>query len=112
MDGERDWRWVEIGVSEVPQYCGRKEFELRCQDNEYHFIESAGQKFRVLSINDSHPTMIIARDDLWNSYCPTPGTVLHDTIFNTSLYKYGPNVRNLSLFHNCNEVISPESKLF
>ncbi|KAI9173826.1 hypothetical protein LWI28_007151 [Acer negundo] len=32
--------------------------------------------------------MIIARADLWNSSCPTPGKVLQDTIFNTSLYKY------------------------
>ncbi|TXG51434.1 hypothetical protein EZV62_023958 [Acer yangbiense] len=75
----------QMYVRNRPQYCGRKEFELRCdQDNEYHFIESASQKFRFLSINDSHPTMIVARDDLWNSSCPTPGTVLQDTIFNTS----------------------------
>ncbi|KAK0588287.1 hypothetical protein LWI29_037216 [Acer saccharum] len=87
-----------------PQYCGREEFEIKCQYNEYHFIESEKQKFRVLSISDSHPIMTIVRDDLWNSFCP--GIVKQDTVFDHSHFNlYNPNVRELSFFHDCQKEI-------
>ncbi|KAL5815562.1 hypothetical protein ACOSQ4_026203 [Xanthoceras sorbifolium] len=90
-----------------PQSCGRQGFEIKCQDNQYHFIESRTQKFRVLSINESHPLMTIARDDLWNNYCP--GIVTRHTIVNLSLFNCSPNVPELSFFHYCDEAIDPYS---
>ncbi|KAL5817962.1 hypothetical protein ACOSQ3_026340 [Xanthoceras sorbifolium] len=89
-------------------YCGRKGFEIKCdKDNEYHFIESDTQKFRVLNINDTSPIMTIARYDLWNDNCP--GIVTQEIAFDQNLFKYGPNVRNLSLFYDCREVINPQN---
>ncbi|KAL5815563.1 hypothetical protein ACOSQ4_026204 [Xanthoceras sorbifolium] len=89
-------------------YCGRKGFEIKCdKDNEYNFIESDTQKFRVLNINDTSPIMTIARYDLWNDSCP--GIVTQEIAFDQNLFKYGPNVRNLSLFYDCREVIPPQS---
>ncbi|KAL5817956.1 hypothetical protein ACOSQ3_026334 [Xanthoceras sorbifolium] len=89
-------------------YCGRKGFEIKCdKDNEYHFIESDTQKFRVLNISDIGPIMTIARYDLWNDYCP--GIVTQEIAFDQNLFKYGPNVRNLSLFYDCREVIPPQN---
>ncbi|KAK3225284.1 hypothetical protein Dsin_005146 [Dipteronia sinensis] len=87
-----------------PQYCGREGFEIKChQDDQYHFIEFKLQKFRVLSINESHRTMTIARDDLWKNYCP--GKETQDTVMlDPYLFKYSPNVGNLSFF-NCSEKI-------
>ncbi|KAK4842809.1 hypothetical protein QYF36_000408 [Acer negundo] len=53
-------------------------------------------------MNESHPTMTIARDDLWNNYCP--GTETQDTVMlEHFLFKYSPNVGNLSFFH-CQEI--------
>ncbi|TXG51435.1 hypothetical protein EZV62_023959 [Acer yangbiense] len=84
-----------------PRNCGREGFEIKCEDNEYSFIEFETQKFRVLSIDYSHPTMTIARDDLWNGYCP--GIVSQHTFIDPLLFKYSPNVRQLSFFHQCEE---------
>ncbi|KAL5748864.1 hypothetical protein ACOSQ2_026161 [Xanthoceras sorbifolium] len=88
-----------------PQSCGREGFEIKCQDDQYHFIDCGTQKFRVLHINESHPLMTIARDDLWNNYCP--GIVTQHPIFNTSLFKCSLNDRELSVFHDCSEPIFP-----
>ncbi|KAK0587567.1 hypothetical protein LWI29_025006 [Acer saccharum] len=88
-----------------PQYCGRKGFEIRCQDNQYHFIDSAAQKFRVLNISYLEPIMTIVRDDLWNDYCSA--IVYQEINFNHNIFKYSQNVRNISLFHHCDGVISP-----
>ncbi|KAK1565289.1 hypothetical protein Q3G72_023378 [Acer saccharum] len=84
-----------------PRNCGREVFEIKCEENEYHFIEFGTQKFRVLSINYSHPNMTIARADLWNDYCP--GIVSQHTLIDPLLFKYSPNVRELSFFHQCEE---------
>ncbi|KAK2647936.1 hypothetical protein Ddye_015425 [Dipteronia dyeriana] len=85
-----------------PQYCGREGFEIKCQNNEYHSIEFENQKFRVLSMSESHPTMTIARDDLWNNCCPRKET--QDTaMLDPYLFKYSLNVRILSFFH-CQEI--------
>ncbi|KAK1564864.1 hypothetical protein Q3G72_013448 [Acer saccharum] len=87
-----------------PQYCGRKGFVIRCQDNQYHFIDSAAQKFRILNISYLEPIMTIARADLWNDYC---SAIFNQEIdFNHNIFKYGQNVRNISLFHHCDGVIS------
>ncbi|KAK1565750.1 hypothetical protein Q3G72_034142 [Acer saccharum] len=84
-----------------PQYCGREGFEIKCQ--QYHFIEFTRQKFRVLTIKyEPHPTMTIARDDLWNNYCPGKKNQ-HTIVLDPHLFKYSPNVRNLSFFH-CQEI--------
>ncbi|KAK1564773.1 hypothetical protein Q3G72_011356 [Acer saccharum] len=88
-----------------PKYCGRKGFEIRCLDNQYHFIDSAAQKFRVLNISYLESIMTIARDDLWNDYCS--GILNQEIDFNHNIFKYGQNVRNLSLFNDCRDAISP-----
>ena len=88
-----------------PQYCGHKGFEIRCQDNQYHFIDTAAQKFRVLNISYLEPIMTIARDDLWNDYCSA--IVNQEIDFNHNIFKYGQDVRNISLFNDCRDAISP-----
>ncbi|KAI9174007.1 hypothetical protein LWI28_010245 [Acer negundo] len=91
-----------------PRNCCHEVFEIKCEENEYHFIEFGTQKFRVLSINYSHPTMTIARDDLWNGYCP--GIVSQHTFIDPLLFKsYSPNVRELSFFHECQEQTYPHN---
>ncbi|KDO45333.1 hypothetical protein CISIN_1g013074mg [Citrus sinensis] len=82
-----------------PQYCGRQEFYLDCQNNpnqnptQSPTIFMGSEAFRVLDIDDGHQTMIItpARLDLLSSYCPSvqwPQAIINHTLF--SLQNYGP----------------------
>ncbi|KAK1564537.1 hypothetical protein Q3G72_005273 [Acer saccharum] len=85
-----------------PQYCGHEGLEIKCHDGQYHVIEFGNQKFGVLSMNESPPTMTIVRHDHWDNYCPdneTQDTVLLEQFH----FKYSPNDRILSFFH-CQEI--------
>ncbi|KAH9778772.1 hypothetical protein KPL71_007455 [Citrus sinensis] len=75
-----------------PQYCGRQEFYLDCQNNpnqnptQSPTIFMGSEAFRVLDIDDGHQTMIItpARLDLLSSYCPSvqwPQAIINHTLF-------------------------------
>lgn len=59
--------------------------------------------YRVLEINFSTNTLKVARQDLWNSICPT-NSVLHDTTtLDPDLFEIPPgsNDKNVTLYYDC-----------
>ncbi|KAL5815559.1 hypothetical protein ACOSQ3_026337 [Xanthoceras sorbifolium] len=90
--------WYPFWGNGRPRYCGLEGFELKCQNNQYPIIESGPQMFRVSKIDTFLQTMNMARDDIWNSYCPG---LLQETTLNKTLYNYMPDVIFLDLFYNC-----------
>lgn len=90
-----------------PQFCGRgKEFELKCQDNQFPVIDpGTGQKFRVLKIDPYERKMTLSRVDLWDNFCPG---IFNETAFDFSMFYYSQNaVGFLRLFHDCTDEIPP-----
>ncbi|KAJ4713437.1 Receptor-like kinase [Melia azedarach] len=73
-----------------PQFCGRgKEFELKCQDNQFPVIDpGTGQKFRVLKIDPYERKMTLSRVDLWDNFCPG---IFNETAFDFSMFYYSQN---------------------
>ncbi|KAJ4713422.1 Receptor-like kinase [Melia azedarach] len=86
-----------------PQYCGRQEFELKCQDNQHTAIQFGDQSFRVLDINGLNQIMTIARADLLVSICPM---IFQKTIINHTLFSYSRNVGNISVYYDCSGELS------
>ncbi|KAL4582516.1 hypothetical protein LXL04_007066 [Taraxacum kok-saghyz] len=85
-----------------PVYCGHPAFQLTCQSNVPVFnYESVN--YRVLDTDATTQTMIIARNDLWNTFCPQN---LYNTTYNSTLFN-GDNFgqRNVSLYYNCSSSI-------
>ncbi|KAJ0049576.1 hypothetical protein Pint_16520 [Pistacia integerrima] len=87
------------------RYCRKKGFELKCHHNQYSLIETGPQKFRVLKINSPERIITIARDDLWDDFCPG---IFTETNLGHALFHIAPNnVRYfLRLFYDCNGKIS------
>ncbi|KAM3703182.1 hypothetical protein ACJW30_04G077300 [Castanea mollissima] len=86
-----------------PANCGMQGFELTCRDNEDLIISFEELEFRVLTINQSHYIMTIARLDLWNSPCPPK---LVDTTLDFFNFDYHPTDQNLTLFYGCPSGVS------
>lgn len=85
--------------SDRPYECGRKGFQLVCRKDQYPILITnllAKQRYRLLDINRSIPTMKIARDDIWDSICPS---VSVKPLVNLNLY--APTTRTLHIFYGC-----------
>ena len=53
-----------------PEFCGRRGFELKCQQNQNSIIEINNTQFLVLGINvKDHLMNVTSRDMLMNGYC-------------------------------------------
>lgn len=77
--------------------CGYPGFELRCL-NRVAFLDFKYQIYRALSMDSSQQRVIVARDDLWDSLCPN---LIHDTIFNSSIFRYSSGYPNVTLSYDC-----------
>ncbi|GMI66157.1 Leaf rust 10 disease-resistance locus receptor-like protein kinase-like 3 [Hibiscus trionum] len=78
-------------------YCGLPGFELMCEDDVAKIMMSENM-LRVLDINPGQQSLMVAREDYWNGYCPSE---LIDTAIDFNHFDYGPNLRNLTLFYGC-----------
>lgn len=92
-----------------PQPCGRRGFELRCQDG-LPILEYPPQTFKVINISTTDRTMTVALDDLdVNTGCPQS---FKNISFNQILFNFSSEVQNLSLFYNCSDKSLPGSNNF
>jgi hypothetical protein len=90
--------------SNRPNYCGHPAFELNCRDDAPH-IKITNINYRILDVNKVSQTLMIAREDYWNTVCPV--TYGNNTAINFTFFDYDSATTNLTLYYNC-----PDSFLF
>ena len=82
--------------SDRAEYCGHPSFWLDCSNN-FPLINITYMNYRVLEINNSPPTLKVARTDYWNTTCPP---TLVNTTIDSNLFSYTPST-NLTLYYDC-----------
>ncbi|XP_051127466.1 LEAF RUST 10 DISEASE-RESISTANCE LOCUS RECEPTOR-LIKE PROTEIN KINASE-like 1.2 isoform X1 [Andrographis paniculata] len=89
-----------------PENCGRRDFKLTCEDDVLR-INISSVTYRVLDHNPSAKTLSLARDDLWDSPCPS---LFLNNSLNPSLFEFSSSfdAENVSLYYHCT-VGSPTS---
>ncbi|KAL3735275.1 hypothetical protein ACJRO7_024412 [Eucalyptus globulus] len=91
-------------------YCGLSEFELTCQDNATALVTIVNQAYRVLRIDNTSPSMTVARNDYWNTICPS--NLINTTQDITSPFSYTTDtVANLTLYYGCPPSTSPTTSM-
>jgi hypothetical protein len=101
--------------SNRPNYCGHPAFELNCSDDAPH-IKITNINYRILDVNKVSQTLIVAREDYWNTVCPVAidnitttniiyrefgqTTTVYTTI-NFTFFDYDSATTNLTLYYNC-----------
>lgn len=85
--------------SNRPNYCGHPYFELRncTEDKPVMTIESLN--YRVVDLNQSQKSLVIAMIDYWENACPTG---LHNISFDTSILNFSSgSSQDLTLYYKC-----------
>nr|XP_004287533.2 PREDICTED: cysteine-rich receptor-like protein kinase 10 isoform X2 [Fragaria vesca subsp. vesca] len=89
-----------------PYYCGRSGFEVTCNGT-VPLITMRDINFRILDMKNisstTSPTVKVARDDYWETICPSTYVA---TNLNLSLFSYSSDSLNVSFWYNCNTSIS------
>ncbi|CAA2980877.1 LEAF RUST 10 DISEASE-RESISTANCE LOCUS RECEPTOR-LIKE PROTEIN KINASE-like isoform X3 [Olea europaea subsp. europaea] len=80
-----------------PDYCGLSDFQLNCQ-GDVAFLNISSTQYRVLEINNTTQTIQVAREDLWNTTCPS---FLYNTTLNLNLFTPSPDYRNVTIYYGC-----------
>ncbi|XP_048129383.1 LEAF RUST 10 DISEASE-RESISTANCE LOCUS RECEPTOR-LIKE PROTEIN KINASE-like 2.7 [Rhodamnia argentea] len=82
-------------------YCGLPDFQVTCLDNTTPLLNISNQNFRVLQFNDTTKVMTVAREDYWNTICPT--SFVNTTQEITSSFSYTSDTlpSNLTLYYGC-----------
>ncbi|MFS7907623.1 putative wall-associated receptor kinase, galacturonan-binding domain-containing protein [Helianthus anomalus] len=82
-----------------PDHCGPPEFHLSCVKNSYPELTVNSVVYRVLEVNLTGTSLVLARSDLWNNTCPTKflNSSLDPNIFDSD---NGRNV-DLTIFYGC-----------
>ncbi|KAK4490558.1 hypothetical protein RD792_001240 [Penstemon davidsonii] len=95
----RDISYPFWGGNNRPVSCGYPGFDIDCE-GETPILNISSVLYRVLEINNSTQTLRIARQDLWNNYCPT---FLYNTTLNYTLFDFSSNSndQNITLFYGC-----------
>ncbi|KAI5684304.1 hypothetical protein M9H77_05532 [Catharanthus roseus] len=82
-----------------PSSCGYPGFQLTCERN-VTFLAFTPLRYRVLAIDGSKQSLIVARDDLWSSsnLCPRFN---ENTTFDSSIFSYSSGYKILTLSFGC-----------
>jgi hypothetical protein len=84
--------------SNRPNYCGHPSFELDCS-TDVPLIKITNLNYRILNVNNVSRTLMVAREDYWNTVCPA--TIVNTTInFTVFDYDYSATT-NLTLYYDC-----------
>ncbi|XP_052195752.1 LEAF RUST 10 DISEASE-RESISTANCE LOCUS RECEPTOR-LIKE PROTEIN KINASE-like 1.4 isoform X3 [Diospyros lotus] len=81
-----------------PYYCGPPEFNLTCRDDTYAEITINSVAYRVLDIEQTQQTLVLARLDLWNKTCPER---FINSTFKPSPFSSGVRNQDLTLVYGC-----------
>jgi hypothetical protein len=83
--------------SNRPNYCGHPSFELNCTVDA-PLIKITYMNYRILGVNEVSRTLMVAREDYWNTVCPA--TIVNTTI-NFTVFTYNSATTNLTLYYDC-----------
>ncbi|KAL8132619.1 hypothetical protein AgCh_008195 [Apium graveolens] len=89
-----------------PAYCGHPDFQLSCQGN-ITFINMTSKQYRVLGVDARSQLITVARQDLWNSTCPS---VFYNTDLDYRIFEHPSGDQNLTLLYDCNTVLGHQYK--
>ncbi|KAF7819977.1 LEAF RUST 10 DISEASE-RESISTANCE LOCUS RECEPTOR-LIKE PROTEIN KINASE-like 2.1 [Senna tora] len=84
-------------------YCGHPDFQLKCDSNVPKLIGVAAS-FRILSLNFSDRNMTVARDDYWDTNCPSDR---RNNSLDPSIFKLWDGLQNMALLYDCINSFSP-----
>ncbi|XP_074371076.1 LEAF RUST 10 DISEASE-RESISTANCE LOCUS RECEPTOR-LIKE PROTEIN KINASE-like 2.4 [Apium graveolens] len=94
-----------------PSYCGLKEFELSCEEDDLVVDIGSDSKYRVVEVNPSSSGLILHRnDDSLEDICAS--TLTSSTILDETLYDYGDNTEEIHLFYQCGPAADPTGITF
>ncbi|KAL2241409.1 UNVERIFIED_CONTAM: LEAF RUST 10 DISEASE-RESISTANCE LOCUS RECEPTOR-LIKE PROTEIN KINASE-like 1.3 [Sesamum indicum] len=82
-----------------PVSCGYPGFQINCQSN-IPLLNISSTFYRVLNVDNTTRTLRIAREDLWDTICPT---LFFNTTLNFSLFDFSSaaNDQNITLYYGC-----------
>ncbi|XP_020554719.1 LEAF RUST 10 DISEASE-RESISTANCE LOCUS RECEPTOR-LIKE PROTEIN KINASE-like 2.1 isoform X2 [Sesamum indicum] len=82
-----------------PVSCGYPGFQINCQSN-IPLLNISSTFYRVLNVDKTTRTLRIAREDLWDTICPT---LFFNTTLNFSLFDFSSaaNDQNITLYYGC-----------
>ncbi|KAI7749003.1 hypothetical protein M8C21_009909 [Ambrosia artemisiifolia] len=81
-----------------PAYCGHPGFEITCKTN-VPILHYKSLNFIILKIQLSQQTITIARDDLWENYCPQ---YLYNTTYDSNLFNDNNFAHeDVTLYYGC-----------
>ncbi|KAL3637797.1 hypothetical protein CASFOL_018245 [Castilleja foliolosa] len=86
-----------------PLSCGYPGFELECNTRlDVPLLSISSVIYRVLSIDFSARTFIVARQDLWNTTCPTT-PLSRNTTLTPHIFQFpsNPDYENLTIYYSC-----------
>ncbi|XP_073018630.1 LEAF RUST 10 DISEASE-RESISTANCEUS RECEPTOR-LIKE PROTEIN KINASE-like 2.1 isoform X4 [Primulina eburnea] len=92
--------------SNRPEICGFPGFELLNCQFDAPLLNIDSRSYRVLEIDFVSQTLRVARQDLWNTTCPS---VLHRTTLDSKLFEF-PSVdsyENVTLYYDCKSKTDP-----
>lgn len=80
-----------------PPYCGHPVFQLSCR-GDVTFINIKSRQYRVLGVDARSQLITVARQDLWNSTCPS---LFYNTDLDYKIFKHPSEDQNLTLSYAC-----------
>lgn len=89
-----------------PDYCGLPGFQLTCVDNSTTLMTINSLEYRVLELNQLSQTLLLSREDLFNTTCTN---LLINTTLNNTLFSSGANNEVVTLFYGCDDSVFPET---
>ncbi|CAH1421402.1 unnamed protein product [Lactuca virosa] len=83
-----------------PAYCGYPGFQLTCESN-VSLLSYQSVNYQILDTDTSTQTITIARNDLWDDFCPE---YLYNTSYDSTLFgvDISGDQENVSLYYGCN----------
>uniref|UniRef100_A0A7N2KX61 non-specific serine/threonine protein kinase n=1 Tax=Quercus lobata TaxID=97700 RepID=A0A7N2KX61_QUELO len=85
-------------ASNRPNYCGHPSFQLNCS-SDVPQINITTMNYRVLEINNSSRSLMVARTDYLDTICPA---AFVNTTIDNNLFSYiTSSDTNLTLYYNC-----------
>ncbi|KAM5548898.1 hypothetical protein ABKV19_000353 [Rosa sericea] len=85
-------------------YCGKSGFEVTCKAD-VPLITMNNVNFRILanSSTSTTPTVKVARDDYWETICPS---TYNPTNLDFSLFSYSDGLLNVTFWYGCNATVT------
>lgn len=84
-----------------PEVCGRKGFELKCEEGQLPIIPSGTLEFRLFRLDQSSRLMTLQLVNSQYYICPSHTLPNSSTESDIHVFGYDLNLKNLNLLYNC-----------